>query len=231
MSSPAPLSIEIHRSAQRGELQKVAKWLRKGGLVDALCSAMTKRGQTTTQEACVQALLRAEANTGLLDNSGFTALHWAEDQGHTNIAELIWQHAAPPQPAVASPAASLEAAAADPLPIEIHRSAQQGELEQLQQLVQQQQQQVQQQQQLMQQQEQQQAQERQQHTQELHQVNTAAPLPVEIHRSAQASCRRWSSGCAREGRSTRSALVQLKAAKPQPKPCCTPPQPTTTWRW
>ena len=34
MSSPAPLPKEIHRSAERGELQKVVKWLRKG--VDAL---------------------------------------------------------------------------------------------------------------------------------------------------------------------------------------------------
>ena len=31
MSSPASLPKEIHRSAERGELQKVVKWLRKGG--------------------------------------------------------------------------------------------------------------------------------------------------------------------------------------------------------
>ena len=36
MSSPASLPKEITRSAERGELQKVVKWLRKGGLVDAL---------------------------------------------------------------------------------------------------------------------------------------------------------------------------------------------------
>ena len=36
MSSPAPLPEEINRSAHRGELQKVVKWLRKGGAVDAL---------------------------------------------------------------------------------------------------------------------------------------------------------------------------------------------------
>ena len=35
MSSPASLPQEIHRSAQLGELQKVVKWLRKGGAVDA----------------------------------------------------------------------------------------------------------------------------------------------------------------------------------------------------
>ena len=45
MSSPAPLPKEIHRSAQRGELQKAVKWLRKGGPVGALCSA---KGQAVT---------------------------------------------------------------------------------------------------------------------------------------------------------------------------------------
>ena len=32
MSSPASLPSEIHRAAGRGELQKVVKWLRKGGV-------------------------------------------------------------------------------------------------------------------------------------------------------------------------------------------------------
>ena len=32
VSAPASLPLEIHRSAERGELQKVVKWLRKGGL-------------------------------------------------------------------------------------------------------------------------------------------------------------------------------------------------------
>ena len=57
------------------------------------------------QEACVQALLRAKANTELLDENGDTALQWAVDQGYTATAELIRQHAAPPPPADASPAA------------------------------------------------------------------------------------------------------------------------------
>ena len=57
------------------------------------------------QEACVQALLRAKANTELLDENGDTALQWAVDQGQTATAELIRQHAAPPLPAAASPAA------------------------------------------------------------------------------------------------------------------------------
>ena len=37
VSSPAPLPAEIFKSAGHGELQKVVKWLRKGGPVDALC--------------------------------------------------------------------------------------------------------------------------------------------------------------------------------------------------
>ena len=37
MSSPASLPEEIFKSAQRGELQKVVKWLRKGGAIGALC--------------------------------------------------------------------------------------------------------------------------------------------------------------------------------------------------
>ena len=48
MSSPASLPKEIHRSAERGELQKVVKWLRKGGAVDAFGSALTGDGRATT---------------------------------------------------------------------------------------------------------------------------------------------------------------------------------------
>ena len=48
MSSPASLPIEIYRSAGRGELQKVVKWLRKGGLVDSLGSATAAGDRPTT---------------------------------------------------------------------------------------------------------------------------------------------------------------------------------------
>ena len=48
MSSPAPVPIEIHRSAQNGELQKVIKWLRKGGLTDALYSFLTHDNRSST---------------------------------------------------------------------------------------------------------------------------------------------------------------------------------------
>ena len=44
-------------------------------------------------EACVQALLRAKADTELVDCDGHTALLWAESQGHTAITKLLRQHA------------------------------------------------------------------------------------------------------------------------------------------
>ena len=44
-------------------------------------------------EACVTALLRAGANTELLDNYGRAALQWAETKGHTATATLLRQHA------------------------------------------------------------------------------------------------------------------------------------------
>ena len=215
MSSPDPLPVplpeEISRSAKRGELQKVVKWLRRGGLVDAFSSVTTRNGRASTaallhlaatndhlemarmllkrgasvdllsslgttalmgaaslghlsillvllqhsaspnlqekngctalmkaasegQGACVQALLCAKANTELLDNSGGTALQWAEAKGHTAIAELIRQHAAPPQPAAVSAAAPPDAgepaeSAPASLPDKIYESAQRGKLQ------------------------------------------------------------------------------------------------------
>ena len=171
VSSDASLPLEIYESARRGELQKVVKWLREGGLTDALCAYPTEFGQPSAfallhaaatnghvemvrellkrgasidlqsdigatplmaaaryghlstlllllqhsanpdlqdikngytaltvaadaeHEACVQALLRANANTELLDNQGLTARRWAEIKGRTAVAELIQQHA------------------------------------------------------------------------------------------------------------------------------------------
>jgi len=62
MSSPVSLPIEIYRSAERGELQKVVKWVRKGGLVDALCSDIAADGRLTTA-----ALLHAASGEGQLE--------------------------------------------------------------------------------------------------------------------------------------------------------------------
>jgi hypothetical protein len=210
-SSAASLPHDILESAERGELQKVVKWLRKGGSVDALGSTTTTDGRTSTttllhaavandhlemvrellkrgasvdlqtslgltglmgaaihghlstllvllqhsanpdlqdntygvtalmlaaaqgHEACVQALLRADANTELLDNAGYSALQRAEITGHMAIAQLIRQHAAPPQPAAAAPDTPLDAgepaeSSAASLPLEILESARRGEL-------------------------------------------------------------------------------------------------------
>ena len=44
-SAPASLPLEIYESARRGELQKVVKWVRKEGLVDALCPTTTESGK------------------------------------------------------------------------------------------------------------------------------------------------------------------------------------------
>ena len=84
---------------------------------------------------CMHALLLATANTEL-DVNGRAALQHgaAKAQGHTATAELIRQHAAPPQPAAASPAAPPDAgepAVSSPasLPLEIQLSAQRGELQ------------------------------------------------------------------------------------------------------
>ena len=49
MSSPTPLPVEIHRSAQQGELQPVVEWLGNGGLVDALGTSPTRDGRPTTE--------------------------------------------------------------------------------------------------------------------------------------------------------------------------------------
>ena len=57
----------------------------------------------------MKALLRAKANTELLDDKGFTALRYAEAKGQTATAELIWQHVAPPQPIATAPAAPPDA--------------------------------------------------------------------------------------------------------------------------
>eukprot|EP00964_Phaeocystis_antarctica_P154207 scaffold122794_cov78-Phaeocystis_antarctica.AAC.1 len=61
-SPPASLPLEIYQSAQMGELQKVAKWLGKGGQIDALCSAPTIHGGTGTGT-----LLHAAATEGQLE--------------------------------------------------------------------------------------------------------------------------------------------------------------------
>ena len=58
----------------------------------------------------MQALLRAKANTELVDNYGRIALQYAEIKGHTAIAALIRQQVQAVQAATTSPAAPEEPA-------------------------------------------------------------------------------------------------------------------------
>ena len=99
MSSPAPLPKEIHFSAQRGELQKVVKWLRKGGVVDAFYPATTADGRATTATllltaagwghlALVKELLKRGASVDLPTSFGCTALMEAAYHGHLSICLL-----------------------------------------------------------------------------------------------------------------------------------------------
>ena len=109
MSSPASLPQEIHRSAQRGELQKVTKWLRKGGPVDALCSGTTEGGKTSTETLLhaaatndhlemVRVLLKRGASIDLQTSLGITALMAAANQGHIAILLVLLQNSANPDP-------------------------------------------------------------------------------------------------------------------------------------
>ena len=82
----------------------------------------------------MKALLRAKANTELLDIAGCTALRRAEIKGQTIIVALLRQHAAPQQPAATAPAAPPDAgepavSAPASLPLEIFQSAERGELQ------------------------------------------------------------------------------------------------------
>ena len=105
MSSVASLPEEIHLSAQRGELQKVVKWLRKGGLVDALGSTTTRGGRPTTtillltaaafdQLEMVRELLKRGASVDLQNSLGASALINAAGNGHLSIVLVLLQHSA-----------------------------------------------------------------------------------------------------------------------------------------
>ena len=58
MSSPTSLPKDILQSAERGELQKVVKWLRKGGLVDALSPTTTRATRGLGQQPQIDLLDR-----------------------------------------------------------------------------------------------------------------------------------------------------------------------------
>ena len=85
MNALTSLPIEVHRSAQRGELQKVVKWLNKGGAVGALCSFPSAGGRPSTTTllqtaaanghmAMVNELLKRGASVDLQTRLGVTPL-------------------------------------------------------------------------------------------------------------------------------------------------------------
>ena len=107
MSSPFPLPVEIHRSAERGELQKVVKWVRKGGPVDALCSTSDAAGRPSNaallhaaaangQLEVVRQLLKRGASVDLPTSLGSTALMDAAVNGQPSVVLVLLQHSANP---------------------------------------------------------------------------------------------------------------------------------------
>ena len=105
--SPGPLPFEIYRSAQRGELQRVVKWLRKTW-VDAVCSTPSEGGRPVAGVALLHAaaanghlemvrvLLKEGANVDLQTSLGNTALMHAAGHGHLSILLVLLQHSANP---------------------------------------------------------------------------------------------------------------------------------------
>ena len=107
MSSPVPLPVEMFQSAQRGELQKVVKWLRKGGLADSLCSSTAAGRRTSTfgllhaaasngQLEMVRMLLKRGASVDLPSGLGRTAFMEAAHRGHLPILRFLLQRSTNP---------------------------------------------------------------------------------------------------------------------------------------
>ena len=107
MNALTSLPIEVHRSAQRGELQKVVKWLNKGGVVGALCSFPSAGGRPSTTTllqtaaanghmAMVNELLKRGASVDLQTRLGVTPLMAAAYYGHLSIVLRLLQHSADP---------------------------------------------------------------------------------------------------------------------------------------
>ena len=107
VSSPASLPVEVFVSAEKGELQRVVKWLRKGGPVDALCSTTTADGVKSTfallhaaadkgHLEMVRELLKRGARIDLPDSFSSTTLMIAARHGHLSIMLVLLQHSANP---------------------------------------------------------------------------------------------------------------------------------------
>ena len=107
MSSPASLPVEIYESAQNGKLQTVVKWLRKGGVVNALSSTLARNNRLTTSALLhaasgfghlemVRMLLEQSASVDLQTSFGGTALMAAARYGHPFTLLVLLQHSANP---------------------------------------------------------------------------------------------------------------------------------------
>ena len=107
MSSSAPLlPEEICAAAQRGELPKVVKWLRKGGHVDALFSgeiqglsfygALLHAAAAGGHLAVAKELLKRGATVDLPGTLGGTALMETAVRGQPAVLLLLLEHSANP---------------------------------------------------------------------------------------------------------------------------------------
>ena len=90
-----------------GELQKVVKWLRKGGLADSLCSSTAAGRRTSTfgllhaaasngQLEMVRMLLKRGASVDLPSGLGRTAFMEAAHRGHLPILRFLLQRSTNP---------------------------------------------------------------------------------------------------------------------------------------
>ena len=106
-SASSPLPKEINVAAQRGELPKVVKWLRKGGHVDALFSWENQEGVSISsallhaaaaegQLAVAKELLKRGAAVDLPASFGRTPLMAAAAHGQPAVLLLLLEHSANP---------------------------------------------------------------------------------------------------------------------------------------
>ena len=104
---PASLPVQIFVSAERGELQRVVKWLGTGGPADAFGSAPTADGRLATATLLhiaaandhlemVRELLKRGASVDLPSSLGITALMGAAIHGHLSTLLVLLQHSANP---------------------------------------------------------------------------------------------------------------------------------------
>ena len=95
MSTPLP--VEILRPVGRGKVWQLARWLRKGGSVDALCSGTSRNGRATATHvaaACgyvemARMLLKRGASVDLQSSFGSTALMAAVSYAKAYLVNFV----------------------------------------------------------------------------------------------------------------------------------------------